>query len=158
MCGATPPLPQYAFMGWWSGTILPSPFTFSYSISEISRFASREISRLLQNPKFHCRVHCIPTLYPILNQLSQFQIFKSCFIDKKFNIILASTLRSCKWSLSFSFFKLRCTITSNTSYTRAYPKDSGLVAWSENCIWYSSLPLGAVVSLFCESVSWVLPP
>jgi hypothetical protein len=31
-----------------------------------------------------------------------------------------------------------------------YPKVSGLAAWSENCKWYSSLPLGAVVSLFCE--------
>jgi hypothetical protein len=29
-----------------------------------------------------------------------------------------------------------------------YPKVSGLTAWSENCKWYSSLPLGAVVSLF----------
>jgi hypothetical protein len=35
---------------------------------------------------------------------------------------------------------------------RVYPKFSGLAAWSENCKWYSSLPLGAVVSLFCESV------
>jgi hypothetical protein len=33
---------------------------------------------------------------------------------------------------------------------RVYPKLSGLVAWSENCKWYSSLPLGAVVSPFCE--------
>jgi hypothetical protein len=30
-----------------------------------------------------------------------------------------------------------------------YPKVSGLAAWSENCKWYSSLPLDAVVSLFC---------
>jgi hypothetical protein len=29
---------------------------------------------------------------------------------------------------------------------------SGLAAWSENCKWYSSLPLCAVVSLFCELV------
>jgi hypothetical protein len=36
--------------------------------------------------------------------------------------------------------------------TRVYPKVSGLAAWSENCKWYSSVPLGAVVSLFCESV------
>jgi hypothetical protein len=36
--------------------------------------------------------------------------------------------------------------------TRAYPKVSGLAAWSENCKCYSSLPLGAVVSLFSESV------
>jgi hypothetical protein len=37
-------------------------------------------------------------------------------------------------------------------YTRVYPKVSGLAAWSENCKWYSSLPLGAVISLFCELV------
>jgi hypothetical protein len=30
----------------------------------------------------------------------------------------------------------------------AYPKVSGLAALSEKCKWYSSLPLGAVVSLF----------
>jgi hypothetical protein len=37
-------------------------------------------------------------------------------------------------------------------YTRVYPKVSGLAAWSENYKWYSSLPLGALVSIFCESV------
>jgi hypothetical protein len=31
-----------------------------------------------------------------------------------------------------------------------YPKVSGLAAWSENCKWYSFLPLCSVVSLFCE--------
>jgi len=31
-----------------------------------------------------------------------------------------------------------------------YPKVSGLAAWSENCKRYNYLPLGAVVSLFCE--------
>jgi hypothetical protein len=36
--------------------------------------------------------------------------------------------------------------------TRVYPKVFGLAAWSQNCKWYSSLTLGAVVSLFCESV------
>jgi hypothetical protein len=36
--------------------------------------------------------------------------------------------------------------------TKVYPKVSGLAAWSENCKWYNSLPLGAVVSLFYESV------
>jgi hypothetical protein len=36
--------------------------------------------------------------------------------------------------------------------TRVYAKVSGLAAWSENCKWYSSLPLDAVLSLFCESV------
>jgi hypothetical protein len=35
---------------------------------------------------------------------------------------------------------------------REYPKVSGLAAWRENCKWYSYLPVGAVISLFCESV------
>jgi hypothetical protein len=35
---------------------------------------------------------------------------------------------------------------------REYPKVSGLASWSENYKWYSSLPLGAVVLLFCEPV------
>jgi hypothetical protein len=34
---------------------------------------------------------------------------------------------------------------------RVYPKVSGLATWSENCKCYNSLPLGAVVSLFCDS-------
>jgi hypothetical protein len=37
-------------------------------------------------------------------------------------------------------------------YTKVYPKVSGLVAWSENCKWYSSLPIGVVIALLCESV------
>jgi len=36
--------------------------------------------------------------------------------------------------------------------TRVYSKVSGLATWSENFKWYSSLPLDAAVSLFCESV------
>jgi len=30
-------------------------------------------------------------------------------------------------------------------HTRVYTKVSGLAAWSENCKWYSSLPVGAVL-------------
>jgi len=37
-------------------------------------------------------------------------------------------------------------------HTRVYPKVSGLASCSENCKWHSSLPVGAVVSLFSESV------
>jgi hypothetical protein len=36
--------------------------------------------------------------------------------------------------------------------TRVYPEVSGLATWSKNCKWHSSMPLGAVVSLFCELV------
>jgi len=37
-----------------------------------------------------------------------------------------------------------CTIYEGVS------KRSGLAAWSENCKWYSYLPLRAILSLFCE--------
>jgi hypothetical protein len=36
--------------------------------------------------------------------------------------------------------------------TRLYPKVSGLASWSEKCKWYSSLPPGADISLFCDAV------
>jgi hypothetical protein len=37
--------------------------------------------------------------------------------------------------------------------TRVYPKVSELVAWNENCKWYSSLPLGAVIYRYFVSQS-----
>jgi len=43
-------------------------------------------------------------------------------------------------------------VVSYNSNTRVYPKVSGLATWSKNYKWYSSLPLDAVVLLFCESV------
>jgi hypothetical protein len=46
--------------------------------------------------------------------------------------------------------KIRASLQTVT--TREYPKVFGLVAWSEKCKWYSSLPLDAVLSLFFESV------
>jgi hypothetical protein len=48
--------------------------------------------------------------------------------------------------------KKKALLITSCKNTRVYPKVSGLAAWSENCKWYSSLPLGAVVSLFCEPV------
>jgi hypothetical protein len=37
-------------------------------------------------------------------------------------------------------------------HLRVYPEVSGLATWSDNCKWYSSLPLDAFISLFYESV------
>jgi hypothetical protein len=51
-----------------------------------------------------------------------------------------------------SHIKIKTGIVCWCSFMRAYPKVSGLDAWSDNCKWYSSLPLSVVVSLFCESV------
>jgi hypothetical protein len=43
--------------------------------------------------------------------------------------------------------------TCHIEHRKGYPEVSGLAAWSKNCKWYSSLPLCAVVSLFCEQSS-----
>jgi hypothetical protein len=54
--------------------------------------------------------------------------------------------------ISFEFLSDIIGDVQEEGYTRVYPKVPGLVAWSENCKWYSSLPLGSVGSLFCGSV------
>jgi hypothetical protein len=41
---------------------------------------------------------------------------------------------------------------------KVYPKVSGLATWSENCKWYSSLPLGAVVWLFALFTKGICRP
>jgi hypothetical protein len=88
--------------------------------------------------------------------------------------ILIAEIRNVRWHTNLLFIKItrnkwmhyayvRCKMFQTKvlhlnwglyfmSDKRVYPKVSGLAAWSENCKWYSSLPLGAVVSLFCESV------
>jgi hypothetical protein len=73
---------------------------------------------------------CCNTLFHIVNVLSAISILfgKGRLHDTK--ILLCTTFRN----------------------TRVYQKVSGLAAWSENCKWYSSLPLGATVSLLFESV------
>jgi len=48
--------------------------------------------------------------------------------------------------------KISCMVVDLKQLMRVCPKVSGLAFWCENCKWYSSLPLGAVISLLCESV------
>jgi hypothetical protein len=43
-------------------------------------------------------------------------------------------------------------VVHSIGHTSVYPEVSGLTAWNENCKWYNSLPLSAVVTLFYESV------
>jgi hypothetical protein len=44
------------------------------------------------------------------------------------------------------------TVSCDYRNIRVYPKVSGLDARRRNCKWYSSLPKGTVLSLFCESL------
>jgi hypothetical protein len=49
-------------------------------------------------------------------------------------------------------FILTSNFQKTETYRKVYPKVSELAAWSKNYKWYSYVPLGAVVSLFCESI------
>jgi hypothetical protein len=67
----------------------------------------------------------------------------------------SGTSANIRTSLTEDMKRLKNRMLDKISYhthTKMYPKVSGLAAWSENCKRYSYLPLGAVVSLFCESV------
>jgi hypothetical protein len=64
-----------------------------------------------------------------------------------FEFALYSNFTDC-WFLTSFYYLLKLQL----GITTVYPKVSGLAAWSEKCKWYSSLPRGADLSLFCESV------
>jgi hypothetical protein len=71
-----------------------------------------------------------------------------------YGILLVFILYTCcsqffwQCSISHRIFRIFYTFSARHECTRVYQKVSGLVAWSENCKWYNSLPLGAVISLF----------
>jgi hypothetical protein len=66
---------------------------------------------------------------------------------KSFVIRLKKAVKlCCEVNLACIIGKLGCNM-----YMRVYPKVSGLTTLSKNCKWYSSVQLGAVLLLFCES-------
>jgi hypothetical protein len=96
----------------------------------------------------------------MMHVLSAFHLSLLCFLENyyilswvKYNF--TGDLRAAQaWGMykTRRFLQSHEVSTEVKQNTRVYPKVSGLAAWSENCKWYSSLPLGAIVSLFCESV------
>jgi len=67
-----------------------------------SHLCNQEIPHLLQNPKFHNRVHKGPPLVPILSQMNPLHAPTS-YPKIHFNIISPSTLSSSRWSFPFTF-------------------------------------------------------
>jgi hypothetical protein len=102
----------------------------------------------------------------MVTNLQNHKIFYECAISANVLIYSNTTWSSGKPVLNIWFrkdnerflavrqeeFGVEKVHTRARARTSVYPKVSGLAAWSENCKWYSFLPLGAVVSLFCESV------
>jgi hypothetical protein len=69
------------------------------------------------------------------------------------HLILLFMITTCVTDLFKPFGNSVCELqTERGEVKRVYSNVFGLADWNENCKWYSSLPLGAVLSLFCESV------
>jgi hypothetical protein len=68
-----------------------------------SHSAGLEISRLLQNPKVHYRVHISPPLVPILSRIKPVHTFLACFTNIHSNILI---LRAASSLQVFFFFPM----------------------------------------------------
>jgi hypothetical protein len=81
----------------------------SHSGEADSRLANQEIPHLLWKPKVHYCVRKRSLLDSTLNQMHEVHTFIRYYFTTRFNIILTSTFKSLKLSLSFIFSTKICT-------------------------------------------------
>jgi len=84
-------------------------------------WASKEIPRVLWDPKVHCRIHKSPPPLPVLSQRNPVHASPSHFLEIYFNITLPSTPRSPKFSVPFSFPDKNLVCTSYIPLRTTFP-------------------------------------
>jgi len=128
---------------WTRGHVCILQHLLTYSLEhspswEANRFsASQEIPYILWNPKVHYRTDKRTPPVPILSQLDPFHAPTSRFLKIHLNIILPSTPRSSKRSLSLRFLHQNPVYASPLSHRCYMPRPSNSSRFDQpNNIWW----------------------
>ena len=126
-----------------TGQLLTLTYSMQHSPSwEANRVAaSQEIPHIWRKPKVHYRIHKFQPPVPILNQFDPVRTLTSHLQKIHLNIILPSTPRSPKWSLSLRFPHQNPVYASPLPHTRymARPSHSSRFYHPHNIEWLGNI-------------------